>query len=46
MDDTAPVALRQFRLASSNEELKILLSCSHLDTLLGNKPVSDVEITK
>lgn len=46
MDDTAHVALRQFRRASSNEELKILLSCGHLDILLGNKPVSDVGITK
>lgn len=42
-DDTSCVAPREFGLLSSNEEkLKILLGCSHLNTLMGNEQKSGV----
>lgn len=43
--DTSHVVPREFSLLSSNEEkFKILLSCSHLNTLVGNEEKSGVGI--
>lgn len=44
-DDTSHVAPREFGLLSNNEKkLKILLSCSHLSTLMRNEQKSGVGI--